>query len=410
MESLTFTTDISFWVYLLAGASLVCMIWACWIYTGRARRVARCVHTHTAEARIHDIDAINTDSPGERPVHGCKLPVSIVVRACDDAENLASLLPMLLAQRYAPGFEIIVVNEGASHATEEVVDSLRAGRANLYLTFTPERALHLSSKKLAITLGVKAAHNPIIVLLSGNAVVESTHWLERMTRHFDRSNVELVLGYSGYNPENDTAPWRRTRAFNHVETAVEWLSAAMAGNAFRGDDANMAFTTDLFFKNKGFSRSLNLKDGVDDIFVSQVTTPDNTAVELSRESMVNRAYFNTRRALRHNRSTHAFTSQRVPGFTGRVIRPGSTSLFWATILGLGASALALPNLLVATVMVPLLLIMYLVCSLSWRAAMSALRSRKLLLTLPWLMLTRPVRTGIHHLRAMRSRESNYTYN
>ena len=88
---------------------------------------------------------------------------------------------------------------------------------------------------------------------------------------------------------------------------VAWLSDAIAGKAWRGTEYNLAYRRDTFFRNKGFSSCLNLRHGDDDIFVSQVATRANTAVELSDESVVTVPGSNTLRALRDRNVQRRFT-------------------------------------------------------------------------------------------------------
>ena len=65
---------------------------------------------------------------------------------------------------------------------------------------------------------------------------------------------------------------------------VHWIGDALAGHPWRGNEYNLVYRRDLFFRNKGFSRHLNLRQGDDDIFVKEIATAANTAVELSAES------------------------------------------------------------------------------------------------------------------------------
>ncbi|MDE6334667.1 MAG: glycosyltransferase, partial [Muribaculaceae bacterium] len=236
--------------------------------------------------------------------------VAVIVYSNDDAGDLASLLPRILEQDYPAGFEIIVVNEGDSPAVREIVSDMQMTHSNLYLTSTPDGARNLSRKKLAITLGIKATRMPVVVLTTADTVIPSDKWLRTICRHFiTGSPTEVVLGYAAPPPYEDKAPGTRARSFDHVADSAAWISPAIKGKPWRGTGHNIAYRRDLFFRNKGFSRHLNLRDGDDDIFVSEITRPGNTMIELSPDARVEVPGANSPRAYRHRMARRRFTER-----------------------------------------------------------------------------------------------------
>ena len=409
MNNLIFDWHISADVWLLLGLGMLCLLWAVFAYGGMARRVARAVRRDTIDAGIDPQNVIDAENPGDRMPTNCGMPVSVVVRSFNDGETLARLLPDLLGQEYTPGFEVIVVNEGSSDETTAIVESLSGTFDNLYLTFTPDDGLNVSSKKLAVTLGVKAARNPIVVLLNADAVMPSSKWLSRITLPFLDRNVDVVLGYSSPNLLHDKEPGRRHRAFNQTEESVAWISEALGGRPYRGSESNLAFRRKVFFDNKGFSRSLNLREGVDDIFVNEITDGGNTAVELARQTHILRDCYDLRAQIRASRKSHAFTSRFVPHRGSVMLNVGALSVLAAVVLFVVASVLAWPNLVVAIASAVLVLFMIIYDVVWWRRAIRALGGPRMMLTLPWLMLTRPVRALIFKVRCRMGHSRNYTY-
>ena len=409
MNNLIFDWHISADVWLLLGLGMLCLLWAVFAYGGMARRVARAVRRDTIDAGIDPQNVIDAENPGDRRPTNCGMPVSVVVRSFNDGETLARLLPDLLGQEYTPGFEVIVVNEGSSDETTAIVESLSGTFDNLYLTFTPDDGLNVSSKKLAVTLGVKAARNPIVVLLNADAVMPSSKWLSRITLPFLDRNVDVVLGYSSPNLLHDKELGRRHRAFNQTEESVAWISEALGGRPYRGSESNLAFRRKVFFDNKGFSRSLNLREGVDDIFVNEITDGGNTAVELARQTHILRDCYDLRAQIRASRKSHAFTSRFVPHRGSVMLNVGALSVLAAVVLFVVASVLAWPNLVVAIASAVLVLFMIIYDVVWWRRAIRALSGPRMMLTLPWLMLTSPVRALIFNVRCRMGHNRNYTY-
>lgn len=334
---------------------------------------------------------------------------SVIVYSADEYGSLESLLPQLLAQEYDAEFEVIVVNEGDSSQVRDVVEALQISHRNLYLTHTPEGARNLSRKKLAITLGVKAARYPVVVLTGASAVIDSRRWLASMMRHFSPDNhTELVIGYATAAPYEDTGWGKRTRSFDTVADATRWLSDAIHGHPWRGTGFNLAYTRELFFRVKGFSSHLNLRDGDDDIFVSSIATASNTDVELGIDSIVEVTGNNTRRIARERRRRRLFTSR----FIRR--RPRLLSaLAWlcypaGLILPLIAAALPPYNLATWACAAAALAVWYPV-GLVWRMADSALCGRNLLLTLPFLAASRPLRLAASAITARFRHTKRYTW-
>jgi len=337
-------------------------------------------------------------------------PVSVLVYSQDDADNLTALLPQLLGQDYPSDFEVIVINEGESVDVRDAVSALRSSNSNLYLTFTPEGVRNLSRKKLGITLGVKAARYKYVVLTTTAVAVPSPLWLRRMATGFVMSpSTEIVLGWAEIDPAEDDARGARRRAFDHVAESCRWIAPALAGKPFRGSEYNMAYTKDVFMRNNGFARSLNLCNGDDDIFVSEIVRPGNTHVELSAESFVTLRHGNHPRMAGERLLRRCFTE----GFIRRRPRvlpslPGLLQLA-GMAAGVAAVVLAWPNAAVLVAVALIFILMLLADILFWRPAMTAMHSRRLFLTLPWLAVTFPLRRAARRLRSRMSHQKKYTW-
>jgi len=335
--------------------------------------------------------------------------VSVIVYSEDDAENLEVLLPQILEQDYPGQFEVIVVNDGAVSSTKDVIARLEQRYTNLYMTFTPLESRSLSRKKLAITLGIKAARYEVIVLTTGKCRIESKTWLSTMARHFV-DGKEIVIGYSTpLIPDDAPNPWKRLHAFDSVRTAVEYLSWAIAGRPYRGDCNNLAYRRSLFFKNKGFSRSLHLKYGDDDVFVNEVAGKHNTAVELSTASIVEVLESHPQMAHRRDKLRYGYTAKSLKTFA-RVFFGSCSWAWWGLIAATVAISLAgLPSLLPMIVSVSLFLLCIVVMMIAWRKTSRALGSRSILLTFPWFMCFGPFYNLYYRMRGHLSRGSNLTW-
>lgn len=343
------------------------------------------------------------DSPDAYP------SVSVIVYSEDDAQNLEILLPQILEQDYPAMMEVIVVNDGAVGSTKDVIARLEQRYSNLYMTFTPLESRSLSRKKLAVTLGIKAARYETVMLTTGNCRIESPIWLKSVMRHFINGK-EIVLGYATpVMVEDSVSTIKRRHSFDTIWSAVEYLSWAIAGRPYRGSCHNLAYKRSVFFRNKGFSKSLNLKYGDDDIFINEVSNRRNTATELSTASIVEIAEINPSAAFKRTKLRYDYTAKKLK--TGARIFFSSCSWAWWIFIGsaIAVSIVGLPSFIPMIISSVLLLILWIILMITWKKTSVSLGSRPLLLTFPWLMCYHPIFNLYYRIKGHFKRGSNLTW-
>lgn len=391
---MTFNFDLSAIVIALLSlsAAAAAMVFLCYIpYVRRVCiRAKQCVLTVDTER-------------GETP----RWPAaSVIIYSQGEADRLESLLPTVLGQTYDGPFEVIVVNEGDSPDVRNAISALQLSNRNLYLTFTPDGARSLSRKKLGLTLGIKAARYPIVVQTTTDAIITSDRWLAKILRHFNDPAVGIVLGYAA--PSADFEVSRRS-AFNFGSDSVGWLSPAIGHHPFRGSELNLAYRRELFFANKGFSRSLNLHFGDDDIFISEIADKTNTVVELSPDSIVRFTSYDIASALRDAAIRHIFTGRFIHRKPMPRLSVGEWSL-WLTIASAAAAVVMdFTNLtVILTALIFVVAPMIAIASV-WRNATAALMLRTVSLAAPWYVLIQPFRRMALSICAQISKQKKYTW-
>lgn len=383
----------------LGALALIASLWLLTAYRSRIAGVGAAIRRQTAQA-------FNPSPKPEPPA------VSIVIVAGDHAEALETLLGKIFGQEYPSPMEVVVVNDGKSDEIKDVITRIRhlEHRDNLFLTFIPENLRNVSRRKLALTLGVKAAHNPVIVALTEESKLYSTQWLMRMVQPFMRPEIEVVIGSALPATKFDTGFGRRYRSFTHGHDAAIWLSSALRGKAWRGHRANMAFRTESFFSSGAMSGALNLRNGDDDIFISKLACRDNTEVVCAAQAAVRYAHPTSRQQFRRERPARFFTqrSLRVP----RLFFGASSLAAWTLLLAsAGAVALGiyLQDWVISGITAALFILSVVILSLTWRSTLKALRCRPAALGVFPMMLRRPLTNAIHRLRARRNRKDYYTW-
>lgn len=210
-------------------------------------------------------------------------PVSIIITCHNQGFQLQENLPQLLKQDY-PDFQVIVVNDCSSDHSEDVLKELSITYKNLYHTFTPSSARYVSRKKLAITLGVKAAKHEWLLFTEADCKPSGINWLKSMAKHFSNTN-NIVIGYANYEPGNGL--FQSLIAYDRFIENVYTFRAVINRNiAYRGDFCNMAIRKSLFLQNRGFEKNLFLKRGEDTLLINEIATKNTSKAELSSESLI----------------------------------------------------------------------------------------------------------------------------
>jgi poly-beta-1,6-N-acetyl-D-glucosamine synthase len=202
-------------------------------------------------------------------------PVSIVVCARNEGENLEKYLPLVLEQDY-PDFEVIVVNDCSADDTEDILKRLTAKYSKLRTTFIKEDEKFRHGKKLALTVGIKSAKNEWMLLTDADCFPESNLWLAEMAKNFTE-NSSIVLGYGGYSSKKSFL--NMLIRFDTAIIALNYFSLALFGTPYMGVGRNLAYRKSIFFANKGFASHARLDSGDDDLFINEVSTSSNVQIE-----------------------------------------------------------------------------------------------------------------------------------
>lgn len=208
-------------------------------------------------------------------------PVSVIICAKDEADNLRQFLPFVLQQDY-PDFEVIVINDGSTDETENLLNDLSVEYPNLQTTFVPVGANNLSTKKLGLTLGIKKAKNDLLLFTDADCMPEDKMWIARMARNLT-PETDFILGYGAYFHKKGFL--NRLITYDTLFIALQYMGMAIARKPYMGVGRNLAYRKETFFAHKGFASTLNLISGDDDLFVNQSSNPKNTKVEIAPDSI-----------------------------------------------------------------------------------------------------------------------------
>lgn len=191
-------------------------------------------------------------------------PVSVVVVVADDPVYITECLPRLLTQNH-PNYEVVVVDDSSeTDLTDELV-LMQAQYPHLRFTTIKADPVFRHSRKLALTVGIKAARYGNIIFTDSDAVPASDKWLSIMARGFNGG--QLVIGYTGI--ERWPGVVNKIMRCQRLTSSIRYLNAAIRGHVYRGIYNNIGYTERIFFENKGYTH-LRMTLGEDDLFVQKI--------------------------------------------------------------------------------------------------------------------------------------------
>jgi cellulose synthase/poly-beta-1,6-N-acetylglucosamine synthase-like glycosyltransferase len=258
--------------------------------------------------------------PNETP------PVSVIICARNERDNLAQHLTSVLTQDY-PLYEVIVVNDYSDDDTEELLSVLRSQYPHLRSTIIKNDASFINSKKFAATIGIKAAQYEWLLFTDADCQPAGPQWIRSMSKYFVE-NKDIVLGYGGYLAQKTFLnKWIR---YDTCFNALRYCGFAMSGMPYTGIGRNLAYRKSLFYAHNGFATHAHILSGEEDMLVNQAATRKNVAVSFSSDTHTYAASQNTFRGWVQQKCGHFSISMYYKWIHTFLLglEPFSRVLFW----------------------------------------------------------------------------------
>lgn len=210
-----------------------------------------------------------------------KIPVSVIVCAKNEAENIKKFIPLLLSQDY-PEFELVLIDDSSSDETLELFEEFEKQHSNIKLVKVINNEAFWGNKKFALTLGIKAAKYEYLLFTDADCHPSSDQWIKEMSSHFTLKKT-IILGYGAYEKIAKSFLNKLIR-FETLLTATQYFGWAKMGKPYMGVGRNLAYKREEFFKVNGFIDHMKLRSGDDDLFINQAADNENTTICFSKES------------------------------------------------------------------------------------------------------------------------------
>jgi glycosyltransferase involved in cell wall biosynthesis len=275
-------------------------------------------------------------------------PVTVVICAKNEAENLKKNLKVVLIQNY-PTFEVIIVNDQSTDNTIEVIAEFFERNDNIRLFNIKAGDKPLPGKKFALKTGIQNAKHDIIVVTDADCKPISAHWLEHLVGNY-LSDTDFVLGYSPFYKAPTLL--NKIARYENIMTAMQYLSFAAIGMPYMGVGRNMTFRKKLF---EGWKPKTNkkLSGGDDDLFVNALAKAKNTEICLHKDAFTYSDAKQTWGAWIKQKTRHVSTGSyyKLHHTLVLLIFAGSNFLFYTTFLLLCIKTFIFPIVLLSLALV-----------------------------------------------------------
>lgn len=207
--------------------------------------------------------------------------VTIIICAKNEAENLRTNLPAIMAQRYSNAsgismYRVIVVNDASVDDTQMVLEGFKSLYPNLTVIQISDTELRtLPGKKFALGKAVAAAESEYLLLTDADCQPSGDTWLAQMVAPL-HSGKQLVAGYGAYEYANSML-----NAFIRWETLhsfIQYAGYGLAGIPYMAVGRNLACTKTAIHKAQQSVAWGQLPSGDDDLLVNAVADGSNIAI------------------------------------------------------------------------------------------------------------------------------------
>ncbi len=210
-------------------------------------------------------------------------PVSVVIIHDGSAESLRRGLPAFLAQNH-PDYEVVLVNTHPLETKAEAyLDLLTPSHPNLHTFTLPTKAQNISPETLAITLGMRSAQHPWVVLTQLCCRPATSRWLSHLACEAQPGTMfvaGITLMDTGGGLTGIEA--RFTTLWQQMIT----MPRAMRHGLYTEARTNLMIHCPTFMESGGLSAGGALREGMISVAVNQLSRKGNTRICFHPEAVM----------------------------------------------------------------------------------------------------------------------------
>ncbi len=206
-------------------------------------------------------------------------PVSVVVIVKNEVRHLQTLIP-LLQQQMHPEFEILLLDDGSTDATEQWIKTQK--KPNLrYIRIENIPEGH-NSKKYCLSQALQKAQFDNILLTDADCRPQSNNWILEMSKV--SASHDITLGYSPYYKKASFL-----NLFIRYETnftALQYLSFAQLGFPYMGVGRNLGYKKNIVPSSDIYKGKQHMTGGDDDLLINYHNKNKKVGIAVGPDTVV----------------------------------------------------------------------------------------------------------------------------
>lgn len=208
--------------------------------------------------------------------------VSIVIPAHNQAPQLEENLPKFVSQNYKT-FEVIVVDIHSSDETAEVVKRMENINVPVRIVKLPVSSRYIGKNRLAMSLGIRAAHFPWVLFTQPDCCPAGNDWLTAIAKEFSEDK-NLVIGMATY--EDRMGIRGRLAVYEYLRGMFSNLRALKRGKAIDADIRNFAIRKSFYLNAHPLSEKLYVPFGEAPLMADSFGLAGQTAFAANADATV----------------------------------------------------------------------------------------------------------------------------
>ncbi len=226
-------------------------------------------------------------------------PVSIIIAAKNEEENLKKLIPALIRQQY-PDFEIIISLDQCNDGSIEFLEIVNS--PSIRWRDIQSIPTNWNSKKYVLNEAIKFARGNWLVFTDADCQPNSDLWLQSIAKEINEK-TEVVIGVSPYTNSNKRGLLSSFIQFEAFMTYFLYIGMALLRRPYMAVGRNMAIKKSYFQSLGGYDSIKSVKGGDDDLFI-QKADKSKITVTLGSDSLVHTYPSKSWQSYKHQKIRH----------------------------------------------------------------------------------------------------------
>jgi hypothetical protein len=200
-------------------------------------------------------------------------PVSIIICAKNEAQNLDKLLPKLLEQNY-PAYEILVVNDESTDQTEKIIQKWKKQSDKIRI-INFSRDDNSKGKKAPLSFGIEHAKYEQLLFTDADCLPTSDFWIALMMQADSKlDNPDITLGIGDY--KTNTKALSKFIQMDTIMIYLQYIGWAKMGYPYMSVGRNVAYKKSIWKSVNGFETHKEIPSGDDDLFIQSIANNNLT--------------------------------------------------------------------------------------------------------------------------------------